>query len=141
MPSLNHARVAQRLSIALETISDRFEIFPQLSLDLNGWHTVPDLALYPKGALPEDWITDEEEVTTPPSLVIEILSPKQNFQPLVDKIREYLQRGVKSCWLIVPATRTVFVFPGAGGSRTFAEGDVKDEPLAIAIPISRIFSK
>lgn len=141
MPSRNHSRVAHRLSVLLEAYADRFDIHQQLSLDLDGWHTIPDLALYPTGTLPEDWLSDEDEVRVPPTLVIEIFSPKQTVQPLIDKIREYFEHGVKSCWLVEPATRVVSVFPAAGGSRAFVEGDIKDEPLALSIPISRIFSK
>jgi Uma2 family endonuclease len=140
LPSRNHSRVALNLTVILHSMSDRFDVYPQLSLDLNGWRTIPDLALYPKGALARDWLNDEVEVTAPPALVIEILSPQQNMQPLVDKIREYLRHGVKSCWLVEPVTRVVSVFPSSGGSRGFVEGDMKDEPLGISIPLSHIFS-
>jgi Uma2 family endonuclease len=139
MPSRNHSRVSHNLSAFLDTMSDRLDIHQQLSLNLNGWTAIPDIALYAKGTLPDDWLSDEDEVTVAPLLVIEILSPKQSVQPLIDKIREYLRHGVKSCWLIEPATRMASVFPASGGSRGFAEGDLKDEPLGITIPLSRIF--
>jgi len=67
------------------------------------------------------------------------MSPKQNMQPLVDKIRNYLQHGVKSCWLVEPATRVVSVFPAAGGSRAFAERTVRDDNLGLEIPLAEIF--
>ena len=140
MPSRNHARTAHKLSALLDRFSDRFAICQQLSLNLDGWQTVPDVCLYPKGCLSEDWLTDEDEVVIPPVLVIEILSPKQNLQPLVDKIRAYGQHGVKSCWLVEPATRVVSVFPASGGSRAFAEGNLRDEATGIEVPIERIFA-
>jgi Uma2 family endonuclease len=139
MPSLNHSRVAHNLSVLLDPVADRYSIHHQLSLNLNGWQTIPALALYPHDALPKDWLSDMEEVTRPPALVIEILSPKQVLQPLVDKIREYLAHGVKSCWLVEPTTRVVSVFPSTGGSRGFVEGEVKDDALGIAIPLSGVF--
>src|ERR1044071_8349665 len=82
MPSRNHSRIAQNLGVLLNAYSDRFDVHQQLSLDLNGWHTIPDLAVYPKGTLPTDWMSDDDEVTVLPILAIEILSPKQNLQPL-----------------------------------------------------------
>ena len=140
MPSRNHSRVAHNLSVLLDRFKDRFSIHQQLSLNLDGWQVIPDLCLYPRGTLSSDWLTDEDEVVIPPFLVIEILSPKQNLQPLVDKIREYGQRGVKSCWLVVPVTGVVSVFPASGGSRAFAEGTLRDETAGIEIPLAQIFA-
>ena len=140
MPSRNHSRTAHKLSVLLDRFKDRFSIHQQLSLNLDGWRTIPDLCLYPVGSLSSDWLTDEDEVTVPPLLVIEILSPKQNLQPLVDKIREYCQHGVASCWLVLPAPGVVSVFPAAGGSRAFAEGALRDEAVGIEIPLAQIFA-
>jgi Uma2 family endonuclease len=127
-------------SASLDRFSDRFTICQQLALNLGGWQTIPDRCLYPKGVLAEDWLSDEDEVTIPPVLVIEILSPKQNLQPLVDKIREFGRRGVESCWLVEPATRVVSVFPASGGSRAFAEGAVRDEATGIELAIGLVFA-
>ncbi len=106
---------------------------------MDGWQTIPDLCLYERGSLSSDWLTDEDEITIPPALVIEILSPKQNLQPLVDKIREYGRHGVKSCWLVEPATRVISVFPAMGGSRAFGEGILRDETAGIELPVASIF--
>jgi len=140
MPSRNHARAAHNLSVLLDRFKGRFAVCQQLSLNLDGWQTIPDLCLYPREALSLDWLTDDDEVTVAPALVVEILSPKQNLQPLVDKIREYLGHGVKSCWLVEPATRVVSVFPSSGGSRAFTEGNLRDETLGIEIPVAEVFA-
>jgi Uma2 family endonuclease len=139
MPSRNHGRVAQNLGVALNGLQERFDIYQQLSLDLGGWQTIPDIVLFPRGKLSNDWLTDEDPITETPTLVIEILSPMQNIQPLVDKVREYLRHGVQSCWLVEPATRVVSVFPAAGGSRGFTEGMLRDDVLAIELPLAAIF--
>jgi len=140
MPSRNHARAAHNVGVLLEGFKDKYVGYDQLALNLDGWQTIPDLCLFPRGELPTDWLTDDDEVARPPALVIEILSPKQNLQPLVDKIREYLRHGVKSCWLVEPATRVISVFPISGGSRAFAEGTLRDETLGIEIPITKVFA-
>jgi Uma2 family endonuclease len=102
---------------------------------------IPGLCLYPHGALSSDWLSDEDEVTVPPPVGVGVIrSPTQNLQPLVDKIKAYGQHGVKSCWLAEPATRVVSVFPAQGGSRAFAEGNVKDETLGIEVPVGLIFA-
>lgn len=139
MPSRNHARAAHNLGVLLESFKDRYAVYDQLSLNLDGWQTVADLCLYRLGELSTDWLTDDDEITQPPLLVIEILSPKQNLQPLVDKIREYGRHGVKSCWLVEPATRVISVFPASGGSRAFTEGTLRDETVGIEIQLGDVF--
>ena len=138
-PSRNHARGAHNLSVLLDRFKDRYVVCQQLSLNLDGWQTIPDICLHPRDALSADWLTDDDEITIPPTLVIEILSPKQNLQPLVDKIREYGRHGVKSCWLVEPATRVISVFPATGGSRAFTEGLLRDESVGIEIPLGGVF--
>ncbi|MFZ4765169.1 MAG: Uma2 family endonuclease, partial [Roseimicrobium sp.] len=90
MPSRNHSRVAQRIGVLLDRYSEKFDVHQQLSLQLGGWDSIPDIAVYPVGVLSMDLDTDEEEVSVPPLLAIEILSPKQNLQPLVEKVRRFL---------------------------------------------------
>jgi len=140
MPSRNHARVLHNLSVALASLHNRFSVYQQLSLDLQGWQSVPDVCLYPVGALPVDWTTDEDVCTAPPALVIEVLSPKQNLQPLLDKVREYHARGVKSCWVVIPGTGSVAVFPATGGSRSFGDGEVVDATLDLRVPWKAVFA-
>jgi len=120
-------------------LSSRFTIHQQLSLNLNGWQTIPDICLYPKGVLKVDWDSDEDEVDIPPLLVIEILSPKQNLQPLVDKIREYLRQAVKSCWLVEPATEVVTIF-NAAGKRAHTSGVMRDEAVGVEISLPELFA-
>ena len=140
MPSRNHSRAAHNVGVLLDRFKDRYVIHDQLSLNLDGWQTIPDLCLYPRGELPSDWLTDDDEVTQPPVLIIEVLSPKQNLQPLVDKIRDYLRHGVKSCWLVEPATGVISVFPASGGRRAFTEGMLRDEIVGIELPIADVFA-
>ncbi|PWU13487.1 MAG: hypothetical protein C5B50_19195 [Verrucomicrobia bacterium] len=140
MPSRNHSRAAHNLGVLLDGFKDRYVIYDQLSLNLDGWQTIPDLCLFPRGQLPNDWLTDDDEVTQSPALVVEVLSPKQNLQPLVDKIREYGKHGVKSCWLVIPATHAISVFPATGGSRTVTEGVLRDETMGIEIPLDQVFA-
>jgi Uma2 family endonuclease len=139
MPSFNHSRVAQNLGVLLHKHADRFDILQQLSLRLNGWATIPDVVAYPKGSQIIDWLSDRDEVTEPPALVIEILSPHQVLGNLVNKIRQYLDSGVKSCWLVEPATGAVTVFSTAA-KRGFIEDDVvQDDVLGISAPLREIF--
>jgi Uma2 family endonuclease len=139
MPSFNHSRVAQNLGVLLHKYADRFDILQQLSLRLNNWTTIPDIVAYPRGNQAIDWLADRDEVTEPPLLVIEILSPHQVLGNLLNKIRQYLENGVQSCWLVEPATGAVTVFSNTS-KRGFIEDDiVTDDALGISIPLREIF--
>jgi len=55
MPSRNHARAAHRIGVLLDRFKERYVIYDQLSLNLDGWQTIPDLCLYRHGQLASDW--------------------------------------------------------------------------------------
>jgi len=140
MPSLNHSIVCQNLGGELHRFRERVSVHQQLSLNLNGWQTIPDLCAYPREAIPRDWMMDQNECTIVPTLVIEVLSPMQTLQPLLEKVREYLRHGVQACWVVIPGTETVSVFPQSGPSHSLAEGIVRDETLGVEIALADVFS-
>jgi Uma2 family endonuclease len=46
---------------------------------------------------------------TAPSLVVEALSPCDQFDPMMRRINQFLSRGVQLVWLVDPEARTVTV--------------------------------
>jgi hypothetical protein len=77
--SRNDSRAAHNLSVVLNPFKDHFSIHQQLALNLDGWQTMPDLCLFYEEILPIDWLSEEDEVTIPPNLVIEILFTEAEF--------------------------------------------------------------
>lgn len=71
--------------------------------------------------------------------IVEIISPSQGDQELVDKLSRYFDIGVKSCWLVQPTFRIITVFSSKSTFRTFIEGELYDEVLDIRIDLNRIF--
>jgi Uma2 family endonuclease len=140
MPSINHSIVAQNLGGLLFAFRQKVSTHQQLNLNLGGWQTIPDLCSFPREDMPRDWLSDADECHQCPSLVIEILSPKQNLQPLIDKARRYLQHGAATCWIILPAARSILVLPATGPSSTLTEGELKDPRLGITIPVAEVFA-
>lgn len=139
MPSRNHSIVCHNLSGQLYRFRESVSVHQQLALNLAGWLTIPDLCAYPREAVPRDWMVDEDESTIPPTLVIEVLSPKQTLQPLLEKVREYLRHGVSACWVVIPGTESISVFPQSGPSHTVSEGVVRDETLNVEVALSEVF--
>ena len=50
----------------------------------------------------------------PPVLAVEILSPNNTHQEVVDKLRDYLTSGVAVVWVVDPDLQTVAVYRPAG---------------------------
>lgn len=139
MLSKIHAYVQSNIIFALRArYNDRFTFMSELSLDLDGWWSVPDLVVYPKMEI--DVRQDEVRVTTPPLCAIEITSPMQSVQELVDQARAYFEHGVQSCWLVLPGLRSVYVFSSFDDFKIFTQVDtLLDEMLKISIPLAEVF--
>lgn len=58
--------------------------------------------------LPEKW------GDTVPRLIVEVLSPNDTAQYIIDKIKDYLNNGVEVVWVIDPDARTVAVYSKTG---------------------------
>ncbi len=91
--SLNHSRLTYRLSVLLSAYEDKYDIMPELELELTSGRGKPDVAIFPK--LTYNWEEDVIRYTNPPITAIEILSPTQAFDSLTTKIRKvYFPAGV-----------------------------------------------
>jgi Uma2 family endonuclease len=62
----------------------------------------------------------------PPTLVVEVLSPTDRWEPVTRRVNMFLQRGVSLVWLVDPEGRTVSVCR-VGQLPQVLEGD--DEPV------------
>jgi Uma2 family endonuclease len=60
---------------------------------------VPDLVILRPGPQPD-------VLTEPPLLIIEVLSPDDNYSDLEERCGDYLQMGVKVVWIVDPKTRS-----------------------------------
>lgn len=63
----------------------------------------------------------------PPVVAVEVLSPSDKHEEVVEKINRYLSHGVKQVWIADPDLRTVTVHRGEGESTHF---NVKQELTA-----------
>ena len=147
-PSFNHGTIQADLIIALAEYRDEFSIVSELSLELplegveaNGeaLRVTPDICVYSKKEI--DWMRDEVRMTEPPLLAVEIISPTQPSQDVVDKIQDMLAAGVASCWFVQPAIRGVSVFTREAEVRTVTEGVLEDPATGIALDVPALFAQ
>lgn len=86
--------------------------------------------------------TDKVMSETCPELVIEVASTNDRRSAMSDRIRAYLDWGVKGVWVIDPVIRHVHIFQGHNPGRMLKEPQVlTGHPLlpGLAIPVSDLF--
>jgi len=139
MPSLAHSIVQSNLTRRLgNRYEEKYRFLSELSLELEGWKSVPDVAIYDYFEM--DFRHDEIRKTEPPLGAIEILSATQGILGLSDKANQYFEKGVRSCWIIIPQFKTVYVFSSADHYDTFLGEEVlKDNVLGIELPLGEVF--
>jgi Uma2 family endonuclease len=80
---------------------------------------------------------DEQILTKPPLLCIEIVSPEDRISRTNLRIQEYLDFGVPVVWLVDPAERRVWVYRKTGMKE--ASDSVSLDGTDITVPFSEIF--
>ena len=137
MPSRNHGRVQTNLILEFGQ-QQQFSIYSELTLAIAGVNHTPDISVYPRE--PVDYRHDEPARVELPLVAVEILSPSQGHQEVVEKAELYLRHGVKSCWIITPPLRTVTVLLSDGREEVFHRGAVKDPVVGLTADLVRVFS-
>jgi Uma2 family endonuclease len=139
MPSKNHAIIQGNTYFELRNqYNDKFDVLTELSLELTSGRAVPDLCIYEKA--PRNWQVDVIKTKEAPLLAIEILSPKQNFNDIVDKMNDiYFPSGMKSVWVILPPAESVMVFKPNEKTQTYNEGILKDVASGFELNLDKIF--
>ncbi len=77
----------------------------------NGAKRSPDVSWMTKEKY--DSLSDDEKQTFAkivPDFVIELRSPTENLKPIQNKMKEYIENGVKLGWLIDPNEKTVHIY-------------------------------
>jgi Uma2 family endonuclease len=86
-------------------------VFTETRINLDVESFVPDLIVYREQRVPSD---DDNEISDdffdPPDLAVEVISPGQVLGTLRDRCRDMARLGVGIVLLIVPRSRTVWVF-------------------------------
>ncbi len=148
MGSFNHGYIQLRLGGLLDRIGI-FTPISELSLDISTIdltqfdlksknELIPDISLYPKRPLSRP--TDIQRMTEMPLVVIEILSPRQGFDEILEKFKAYFALGIRSCWLVTPAINAIAVYSSPIEWKTFTESEVVDESVDIRLSLAEIFA-
>jgi len=85
--------------------------------------------------------TDEQILTKPPFICIEILSPEDRMTRVHERIQDYLDMGVPYVWVFDPRTRRAFTATPAEGLREVKTGVLKTENPTLEVPLAEVFSE
>ena len=79
-----------------------------------------------------------------PELVVEVLSPDDRWNNIIQKLREYFAIGVRLVWVADPDSRTVSVYRSLTDVREFTERDALpgDDVLpGFSVPVASLFEE
>ena len=77
-------------------------------------------------------------VTTPPFLVVEVLSPDDRVEDLQEKIDDYLAFGVRYVWVVNPRTRRGYIHTSEG-SHEARDAVLRTKDPEIELPLPQMF--
>jgi len=128
MPSLNHSYICVQI---LRQLLQNDSVQPMTELTLNiGNGLTPDISVYPKEKIRPNFFRDINKFHEMPLLAVEIISPSQNIQELLEKASVLVNSGVKSVWTVEPYSRTVFV-TDEKGEKLYREQKLETEGITV----------
>jgi Uma2 family endonuclease len=113
-PQGKHSRIQTRLSATINQIGEPSKLalaLTELRCTFGGRSLVPDIAVFEWSRIPVD--ADGEvmnQFKIPPDWIIEILSPDQSPNRVINKIVFCINQGAKLGWFIDPGDKSVMVF-------------------------------
>ena len=126
-----HGRLVVRLTTALDNFVEEHDLGAVFAAD-TGFHIAhapdtvraPDISFVVKARLDEGipagyW-------PGPPDLAVEVVSPSDSMAEVQSKAQEYLRKGVRLVWVVLPKKRAVAVYRPDTPSETLSERDVLD---------------
>jgi Uma2 family endonuclease len=139
MPSVNHSIVQANTIFELQTrYRKQFRLLSEINVEVAGRILVPDVAIFPN--MVADMANDQQVALTTPLTTIEILSPSQALDDLIDKASAYFAAGVKSCWIVLPKMYGVAVYSAPGEYKFFHNDQTLTDPATgIELPLGPLF--
>ncbi|MDW8353061.1 MAG: Uma2 family endonuclease [Bryobacterales bacterium] len=130
----SHSRMQRKLVALFAQMEPtaRTYCFPEQRLQVAPTRfRVPDLCVYLERE------PEEEIFTTPPFLVVEILSPCDRHSEVMEKISDYLRFGVPWIWVIDPRAPRGWIYTADGG-REAPDGILRTENPTLAAPLAEL---
>lgn len=87
---------------------------------------VPDASFLHKDDIPAGW-DFERPCPGAPTLAVEVMSPDDQFEDVVDKISDYFEAGTAEVWVVLPRQKALYRYRrGESQVQTYRESDSMD---------------
>jgi Uma2 family endonuclease len=83
--------------------------------------------------------TDEQILTKPPFICIEVLSPEDRWSRVKARVQDFLDMGVPHVWVLDPQTRQAFTLTAANGLCEVKSGILRTESPTFEVPLADLF--
>jgi Uma2 family endonuclease len=80
----------------------------------------PDVSYWSRERLPT---IPDEYIDIPPDLAVEVVSPGDHYSRVQNKVRHYLDRGVRMVWVVDPVDRSATVYRSRQQAQILVETD------------------
>ena len=141
MPNTTHAIIQSNLVFELRSrYNEQYRALSELTLDTPPNGSTPDVVIYPffEADFTKEYPARRSDA---PLVTVEIQSPSQSLDEMVDKAEIYFEFGAKSCWIIQPRIEGIFVFDQPNHYQFFHHDDVLVDPnFDIKLSLAAIFS-
>lgn len=134
MPTLNHSYICSQIMRQLLP-NEHIEVLPELTLAIGSGLT-PDISVYPKEEIKPDFWNDITRFDKPPLIAVEIISPSQNIQDLLEKAKILTNAGAKAVWTVEPFSHSIWV---TTEKETRLFHNTKIESEGITVDFQKIF--
>jgi Uma2 family endonuclease len=131
----DHAKIQGFLSVLFYGKRKEWQIrvVPEVRVQVKPTRVrIPDVCVLAGGA------PTEQILQYPPLLCIEVLSPNDTIARMRDRIRDYLELGVRQVWLLDPASRSAMICVGNTMTEQ-TEGSLTLPGTAIEIALAEVF--
>jgi Uma2 family endonuclease len=128
MPSLNHSYICAQVMRQLLQ-DDSIQPLPELTLDIENGLT-PDISVFKKELIQPNFFEDVLKIKELPVLAIEVISPSQNIQTILEKSKLLVKSGIKTIWAIEPYGKSIFVIDTTD-KKLFHEELVESEGIKV----------
>jgi len=140
LPNLTHGSIQANLVFELKAAyRNLYRIASEVTLATQPDGSTPDVLVYP--LMPLGFGDEPAKRIDAPLLCIEIQSPSQSLEQMVEKTIIYFQFGVRSCWIVTPAVKGVFVYDRPGHYQFFHDTEtLHDSIINIELPLTAVFA-